>query len=107
MSSHDTDTCDRCGSTIVRDEFGRPRPFQFVTSSGESDDGEILYEEEARILCDACESDLLTWIDDGDIDRSACVDLPTRVESARAIRQTANTLELLAETLETELDTDE
>lgn len=104
----DDDHCDRCGSLIVRDEWERPSPFQFVFSTDEGEPGEAPeYREETRILCSGCEDDLLEWIDEGDIDRSDCVDLPRTVEAADTIERTANTLHKTADVLRTELETED
>lgn len=64
----------------------------------------VEYEVQQRILCRGCEEDLKAWIDDGEIDRSDCVDLPTNIESARALHNMASELNALAETLEITLD---
>lgn len=107
MSDDDTH-CDRCGSLIVRDEWERPNPFQFVFSIDEGEPGKAPeYREETRILCSGCEDDLLEWIDEGDIDRSDCVDLPRTVEAADTIERTANTLHKTADVLRTELETED
>ena len=53
------------------------------------------------------EDDLLEWIDEGDIDRSDCVDLPRTVEAADTIERTANTLHKTADVLRTELETED
>lgn len=106
--SEDNPRCDRCNSLIVMDEFERPRPFNIVIETTVDDETDKLtYEAEDRILCSGCEEDLLEWIDEGDIDRSDCVDLPETLESAEALEYTANTLQQTARVLRRELDTEE
>lgn len=105
--SDDTEECDRCGAMILLDPFERPTPFNFAFDVSDPDADEVTYEQEQRVLCSGCEDDLLEWIDEGDIDRSDCVDLPTQMESAVALERMANTLNATARTLRKELDTDE
>lgn len=99
----DNPDCDRCGATIILGEFERPSPLHFAVEVGEPDDDELLYEEEMRTLCDACEEDLLEWVDEGDIDRSDCADLPSANEASAILRRAANTLERQADVLDKEM----
>lgn len=100
----DNPNCDRCGAKIILGEFERPNPLHFFIETGDSDDGEMTYEEEMRTLCDACEEDLLEWVDEADIDRSDCADLPTMNEAAAVLRRAANTLNNQADVLEKEME---
>ena len=97
----ESETCDRCDATIVYEGFRRPNPMHFAFQVDDGED-EATYHEETRTLCDACEDDLLEWIDEGDIDRSDCVDLPTALESVRTLERAANTLNQTAEVLREE-----
>lgn len=100
----ETETCDRCGATIVLEFPDEVRPLNLAFEVSDDDSDGPVYEQRTRILCDACEQDLLDWIDEGGIDRSDCVDLPRMVDAAETITRTANTLDQLANVLETELD---
>lgn len=100
----DTEVCDRCGATILMDTFERPRPFNFAFDVSEPDAEHAEYEQEQRVLCSGCEEDLLEWIDEGDIDRSDCVDLPKQLEAAMILTRAANTLNQTADVLQEELD---
>lgn len=101
MSS--SESCDRCGASIIADPFDRPRAFQFVHERP-ADDDTVQYESEARQLCTKCEEELLEWIDGDDApDRSDRVDLPTAVQAGRTLRSTAAHLEEVADSVEASL----
>ena len=103
----DTERCDRCESVIVHDPFDQPHPYQFVFEEPIDDDGHVTYNTVARILCGACEDELLTWIDEGDVDRSNQVDLPTGLVAASGLRMFASDLGDVADLIEDELGWEE
>jgi len=72
------ESCDRCGAKTNL-ETGVPRRPMVLQFTTETEEGS--YDSETRSLCDGCWSDLKQWIDNGDIDRSDCVDLPTKMEA--------------------------
>lgn len=96
--------CDRCGATILREGFERPLTIQFVDEDGDEDADGLTFHEELRTLCAACEDDLRAWIDGDAPDRSNAVDLPDRMVAGTALRRTAERLQRVADTLESDLD---
>lgn len=106
MDDDDHMECDRCGATIVYDHFERPSPFNFAFDVSDKDDPDPTFEQETRVLCSGCVDDLITWIDEGDIDRSDCVDLPRAVTAATALEQISDRIADLAETLRTDIHHD-
>lgn len=93
------ENCHRCNAELSHNGFAS-RPFAVnIALKGESDDWST-YETEQRVLCSACELDLLTWIDEGEIDRSECVDLPERQTVANQIHYTIESLEDTLEELQ-------
>lgn len=99
----DTQVCDRCDAQIVMDNWGGKRPMVFALEKDDGDPNE--FEQHQRILCSACESDLLDWID-GDYTRENAVELPSRVASGETLRHVANDLEQLAGEMEDGLTVD-
>lgn len=95
----EAEECDRCGATIVRDSHKQLRPLTLALDVSDPDSPDPQFERTTRLLCDACEEDLLEWIDEGNIDRGDCVDLPTSVEAATVLERTSGDLNALAETL--------
>lgn len=75
MSHREQFECDRCDATVMLRAAQQPRPFQIVLEDEDAGDNGA-FESCQRKLCSSCEEDLLAWIDEGDIDRSECADLP-------------------------------
>lgn len=93
------DTCHRCNAELSHDGFPS-RPF-IVNITLESDsDPYREVDTEQRVLCSACELDLLKWIDEGEIDRSNCVDLPERQTVTNRIHYAIESFEKTLEELE-------
>jgi hypothetical protein len=87
--------CDRCEATIVDDGFSGVRPFLFAISTGEPDE----FEQEQRVLCSACEEDLLAWVD-GEYSREDAVELPDAYATGDTFRRFAQDLERMADEME-------
>lgn len=92
----DTQVCDRCDAQIVMDSWGGKRPMIFALDKS-SDPEE--FEQHQRILCSACEEDLLAWID-GEFERKNAVELPSAYSTGETFRRFANELEQMADEMQ-------
>lgn len=104
MNQHVKRECDRCEATIVDSIHDRPNPFQVVIPEQSEDDQQVNYEVFERVLCRECESALLDWIDNPDVDRSEQVDMPYVERTVRGLREIATDLDGVADELEDEAD---
>jgi len=89
--------CDRCNATIAVDIGAGRRPYVFSLRMS-TEDGFNIHQ---RVLCDACEEDMLNWID-GDYNRENAVDLPDAWESGEMFRRFAQDLEDMADEISTD-----
>lgn len=107
-SDRETETCDRCNAVIVLGRMeARPPMFEFTRRTDDTDTKTPTYESTTRILCESCKESMLEWIDSSLVDRHDAVDLPDGIKSAEALEHAAKTLEVTAETLRKELNTDD
>lgn len=102
----ESEPCDRCGATIVFGPFEHPYHFQFHREvPADTEEGGLPdYEVEDRLLCDACEKEMLAWIDDAGSDSTDSVDLPNAVEAAEVIAQATAEMEKVGDTLREEFN---
>lgn len=88
--------CDRCDATIIADRFQEPKQRQIAVEQRASPGS---YEFHERVLCRACETEFLEWIDDGVVDRSEQVDMAHGVEVAQDLERVGNNLREISELL--------
>lgn len=104
MNGHfEAQVCDRCDAEMVSDGMTRGRRLSldlFLTSTPDELD------MEQRVLCGACETELLEWIDEGEVSREGKVDLPDSIAAGVSLRRTAEQLEALADEVGAALDPD-
>lgn len=97
----ETQRCDRCDAMIVRGPGHGPKRARQITI----EDGEHAYTTVERVLCQSCEEAFLEWIDEG-TDGPGGVDLPHRLRTGAVLRNVAEELESIADTVDAELNND-
>jgi len=94
------ENCSRCSAEMPNSRLSTPRPM--ALSFTKEGDGGALYQTETRVLCSGCEDDLLEWIDTGEIDRSECVDMPTKQQVTNKLQYAIEDMERTLKELDNE-----